>query len=124
MWTELKHPRQVEFYLEFHEQGLHRGEDWMPMVRAVEYLQSQPYADEFFAFTSLIHFQVTTAPSYHEQDGHSCVGVTWDCMGHRFGLSFWSFDRTVGDSETNLITCLETELHSPLDALILRLQHS
>ena len=124
MWAELTHPRHVEFYREFHEDRRERDEDWMPMVRAVEYLRSQDYAAELFAFTSHAHFQVTTAPSYSEQQGHACVGITWHFGNRLFGMGFWEHDRPNGDSQKDIIRCTEKEFPSAIDALILRLGHS
>ena len=121
MWTELTDPRQIEFYREFHEGRREQDEDWMPMVRAIEYLQSQHYAKDLYAFTSLVHFQVTTARTYQEQAGHSCVGITWNYRRRSFGLTFWAFDRHNGDTQKDIIICAEDELPSAVDALILRL---
>jgi hypothetical protein len=124
MWAELTHPRHVEFYREFHEGRLARDEDWMPMVRAVEYLRSQDYAAELFAFTSHAHFQVTTAPSYSEHQAHSCVGISWHFRNRLFGMSFRERDRPNGDCQNDIIRCTENEFPSAVDALILRLGHS
>ena len=121
MWAELKHPRHVEFYREFHESRDEFEEDWMPMVRAVEYLRSQDYAAELFAFTSLAHFRITTAPSYAEQAGHSCVGVTWSSRDRLFGLGFWELESVNGESEISITKCSEEEFPSLVGAFIIRL---
>ena len=115
MWALLEHPRHVEFYEEYHRGRYHSGEDWQPMVRAVRYLQSHSYATSLFAFTSLAHFQVTTAPSHAEREGHHCVGITWHFPRRQFGLGYST------DPATVFQTCEETAFPAAIDALIQRL---
>ena len=115
MWAPLQHPGHVEFYEEFHRGRHDSGEDWQPMIRAVQYLQSQPYAPRLFAFTSLAHFHVTTAPSYQEFPGHRTVGITWSFRDRSFHLSFgesWTGARS------HKHTCEEPDFPSSVDSLI------
>lgn len=76
MWTNLDSRKHVEFYESFgaESQDLFAR----PMRMAVEYLQSLPTAKDLYAFTSHAHFQVTTAPSMSEDEGHSFVGLIYD----------------------------------------------
>jgi hypothetical protein len=100
MWGPLKHPRHVEFYEEFHQGRQSPDQDWMPMVRAVQHLQSLPAASKLYAFTSLWRFHVTTSPTYAECGRHSSVSVIWHFPERRFRLAFgalaggWVDDRT------------------------------
>ncbi len=96
MWAELKHPGHVAFYERLQHGRYDPAEDWTPMIQAVQYLQAQPYAERLFAFTSLMHFHVTTAESYGVFDRHLTVGITWAVMEQRFRLSIgnsWTEDR-------------------------------
>lgn len=115
MWAPLQHPRHVEFYEEYHRDRYHPGEDWQPMIRAVRYLQSQSYAPSLFAFTSLAHFQVTTAPNYAERDGHHWVSVTWNFSRRQFGLGYST------DPPNIFLSCEETAFPAAVDSLIQRL---
>lgn len=87
------------------------------MVRAIEYLQSLECAGELFAFTSLVHFQVTTAPNYHESESHPCVGITWRNRDRLFELSFGK----IGTNREDHFKCTEKQFPSAIEALLLRL---
>lgn len=108
MWADLRDPGFVEFYRDL-------GEDWEPMVHAVQYIQAQPWAESLFAVTSLAHFQITTAPSYAEQDGHRFLILTWLPREHSFRLAFDS------DPKKNARQCSELELPNAINALVNRL---
>jgi len=41
MWSALQDPRHVEFYWKLHLRAGEPKEDWLPMARAIAYLQSQ-----------------------------------------------------------------------------------
>lgn len=115
MWAALQHPRHVQFYEELQRDRYERGEDWQPMIRAVQYLQAQPYASQLYAFTSLADFHITTAPSYEDFQGHRTVGVTWMFRDRAFRLSLgksWSGRRQ------NERTCEERDFPSNVDSLI------
>ena len=90
MWGALQHPRHFQFYEEFHAGRSEAGEDWQPMVNAVRYLQAHRDASLLFAFTSLMHFHVTTGPTYAECEGHPYVRITWSYSDRVFRLSFGS----------------------------------
>lgn len=118
MWTALQHPRQVEFYEELQRDRCERGENWQPMIRAMRYLQAQPYASRLFAFTSLAQFHVTTAPCYEEFPGHRAVAITCMLRERGFRLSLvesWSGRRQ------NECMCEECHFPSSVDSLILGL---
>ena len=114
MWAPLQHPGLVEFYEEFHRGRYERDEDWQPMIRAVQYLQSQPYAPRLFAFTSHANFHVTTAPSYQEFPGHRTVGITWRFRDRSFHLSFQSGT----GARFHKHTCEEQHFPFKVDSLI------
>lgn len=89
MWGPLQHPRHVKFYEEWHagEQAAYGG-DWMPMIRAVQYLQSLASAPRLYAFTSLWRFHLTTAPTYEECHRHCSVTIVWRVRDRHFHLAF------------------------------------
>lgn len=87
MWGALQNPKHVEFYEKRHA-GRQHDEDWMPMVRAVHFLQSLPVAPRLHAFTSLYRFHLTTAPSYQECDRHCSVTIIWRWPDRRFHIAF------------------------------------
>jgi len=55
MWAQLKHPRHLEFYQELHESQIKHGHDWLLMCKAIQYLQSQSYADDLYAFENILN---------------------------------------------------------------------
>ena len=119
MWTPLQDPCQVAFYEEMNRESSAPGEDWQPMVRAVQYLQSRDYAPLLFAFTSLAHFQVTTAPSYAECERHHYVGITWAYAERLFYLRYftkgWTSERAPDRD------CTEADFPAVVDAFVRRL---
>ena len=121
MWAALQHPRHVEFYEEFHRGRSQPGEDWQPMVQAVRFLQSLPDAPALFAFTSLVHFQVTTAPSYAECDGHHFVSVTWAFAERLFRLAYHRQSWIVEGSVPERV-CTEAEFSTVVQPLLQRLK--
>lgn len=64
------------------------NEDWKPMARAVQYLQSPPIAPTLYAFTSLWRFHLTTAPTCQESGRHCSVTVIWQWTDRRFHIAF------------------------------------
>lgn len=88
MWGPLKSPVYPEFYEDMQRNRRTNSEDWTPMIQAVRDLQALPVADSLYAFTSLAHFQITTAPTYEESASHSFIGLVWDCYAHRFRVSY------------------------------------
>jgi hypothetical protein len=85
------------------------------MIRAVRHLQGQQYADRLFAFTSLDHFQVTTAPSYEQLSGHRTVCITWSFRDRTFRLSLGD---SLSEHRSNERTCEERDFPSSVDSLI------
>jgi hypothetical protein len=88
MWGRLQNPEHVEFYENFHRGRQNPDEDWMPMVRAVQHLQSLEAAPALYAFTSLWRFHITTSPTYAECDHHSSISVIWRHPERCFHLAF------------------------------------
>jgi hypothetical protein len=123
MWTPLQHPRQVEFYEEAHAGRYDPREGYLPMIRAVRYLQAHRDAPRLFAFTSLSHFHVTTAPTYAECSGHDYVCITWAWADGLFRLAFGSCDSGWAD-EPAYDTCPEQDFPSAVEPLIERLLQS
>lgn len=115
MWASLQHPRHVEFYEELQRERCERDEDWQPMIRAVQYLQDQPYAPRLSAFTSHFDFCITTAPEYEDFQDHLTVSIAWMYRKRVFRLSLaesWSVRR---QSER---LCEERNFPSSVDSLI------
>jgi len=79
---------QVSFYEGFHADRQSYEEDWMPMGRAVQHLQSLPVAPSLYAFTSLWRFHITTAPTYQECDRHCSVSISWRPPERKFYIAF------------------------------------
>jgi hypothetical protein len=78
MWTTLRDQRQIDFYETAQRGAADEREDWRPMIRLIRTLQERGYANELFAFTSLLHFHVTTAQSYGAfEERTATVGITW-----------------------------------------------
>ena len=88
MWGPLQDPKHVEFYEAFHVIRQSYDEDWTPMVRAVQQLQSLGVASSLYAFTSLSRFHVTTAPVFQEHEKHCSVSVIWQWRDERFHIAF------------------------------------
>jgi hypothetical protein len=88
MWGPSKSPAYPEFYEDMQRNRHTSSEDWAPMIQAVRDLQTLPVADRLYAFTSLAHFQITTAPTYEESQSHSFIRFIWDCYAHRFRISY------------------------------------
>ena len=91
MWAPLQHRGHVAFY-ERMEIG-----DWQAMIQLVRDLQSLAVASRLSAFTSLAHFQIATAPSYQECDGHEFISLTWDWPSRLVRVSRGSCDRGWAD---------------------------
>ena len=119
MWVALQDPGFLVFYQDFHDGRYSRDEDWEPMLRAVRYLQSQPYASELFAFTSHAHFHVTTAPTFETCAGHHSIGITWAFAERRFHLRYHT-DGWIADQPPEIV-CEETALAVAMDAFVQRL---
>jgi|ERR1043166_3716543 hypothetical protein len=119
MWTTLQDPQLIKFYEEFHRGRYHPGEDWQPMVRAVQYLQNRDYAASLFAFTSLAHLVITTAPSYFQCEHHYFVIVVWMFQERQFRIAYdtrgWISDRSPDR------ICEEPQFPSAVDSLVQRL---
>lgn len=90
MWCALQNSKHVDFYEHAHRGRQTPEEDWMPMVRAVQLLQSLEAAPTLFAFTSLLRFHVTTSPTYAECDRHFSISIIWRSPERRFHLAFCS----------------------------------
>ena len=88
MWAPLQHPSHVECYEEYQQHRKSPDQDWMPMVRAVQHLQSLPVASRLYAFTSLWRFHITTSPTYRECDKHASVEIVWHWPERRFHIAF------------------------------------
>lgn len=121
MWSELNDPKLLAFYHELQEIRRDNDEDWLPMVRAIEFLQEQNYGIELRAFTSHARFQITTALDHDETDGHAFVGIAWKHQNHSFELSFGEFDRAGRIGQKPLAVCLEEQFPNAINALIFRL---
>jgi len=121
MWGALQHPRHVEFYEEFHVGRQSDDQDWMPMVRAIQHLQSLPVAPGLYAFTSLWRFHLTTAPTYQECDRHYSVTVIWRWTDRRFHIAFGRLaDGWVDDRPPEQI-CEESDFAVVIEPFIQRL---
>ncbi len=88
MWGPLKSPAYYEFYEDMQRDRRTNSQDWAPMIQAVRDLQALPMADRLYAFTSLAHFHITTAPTYKESQSHSFIRFVWDYYAHRFRISY------------------------------------
>lgn len=88
MWGPLKLPAYPEFYEDMQRNRHNNSEDWAPMIQAVRDIQALPVADKLYAFTSLAHFQITTAPTYQESQSHSFIRFIWDYHALRFRISY------------------------------------
>jgi hypothetical protein len=108
MWGPLKHPRHVDLYVECHSGRQNDLEDWMPMVRAVRYLQSLSAAPRLYAFNSMWRFHVTTAPIFQECDKHCSVSIIWRCSERRFHIAFGRLSEGWLDDRPNPHICEES----------------
>ena len=106
MWGRLQDPGHIEFYEELHTaRQRETEEDWMPMVRAIEHLQSIPEASRLYAFTSLWRFHITTAPGYEECDMHCSVTIVWRWQERRFHIALGRLaDGWVDDRAAEMIS--------------------
>jgi len=121
MWGTLQHLKHVELYEKFHAGRQSNDEDWMPMLRAVQHLQSLPSAPRLHAFTSLWRFHLTTAPSYHDCDKHCSVTIIWRWPERRFYIAFGRLaDGWVDDRQPDQI-CEESAFPIVVEPFIQRL---
>lgn len=94
------------------------------MVLAVQHLQSLEAASTLFAFTSLLRFHITTAPSYAECDLHSSISVIWRFPERRFHLAFGSLAAGWVDDRAPESICDESSFASQISPLLSRLDES
>jgi hypothetical protein len=96
-------------------------EDWTPMARAVQHLQSLTVAPHLYAFTSLWRFCLTTAPTYQEQERHCAVAITWLWRDRRFHVACSRLaDGWVGDAPPDQF-CEESDLATVIGPFIQQL---
>jgi hypothetical protein len=88
MWAALQHPSHVEFFEKFHAARQKHDEDWMPMVGAVQHMQSLAFAPDLYAFTSRWRFHFTTAPTFGERRSHYSVTIVWRFPERQFHIAF------------------------------------
>jgi hypothetical protein len=108
----------VEFYREFHEGRSSEDEDWMPMVRAVQALQTLPAAPALYAFTSLARFHVTTAPKYAECDKHSSASIIWKFPNRLFELAFAPLANGWADDRSAEVICQESNFFNAVGPFV------
>jgi hypothetical protein len=124
MWGALQNPGHVAFYEDWHTGNQQFQMDWMPMVRAVQYLQAHPSAPELFAFTSLSRLHLTTAPIYQDCDSHCSVSVVWRCSERVFHLAFGQLADGWADDRHPEVVCDESSFGGSIQPLIQRLLSS
>jgi hypothetical protein len=121
MWGPLQHPGHVKSYEEFHQYRRNPDEDWLPMARAVQHLQSLPAASKLYAFTAMRWFHVTMSPSYAEAKRHSSVSVIWRLGERRFHLAFGSLAGGWVEDRLPEVICEEPALSTAVEPFIQRL---
>src|SRR5262245_39395596 len=121
MWGALQNPRHVEFYEKFHAARQSEDQDWMPMVGAVQHLQSLPVASSLYAFTSLWRFHLTTAPTYQERDTHCSVTVIWRWSDRVFHIAFGRLADGWVDDRPSEQVCDESSFAAVIDPFVQRL---
>jgi hypothetical protein len=90
---------------------------WFPLFRLVCYVKSQPYADSVFAYNSLNHFVLTTAPSYEVRNDHDSVTSSYSALQRYFAISYLS--RRHG-ADTGYL-CAPEQVFTLVDSLVLRM---
>jgi hypothetical protein len=121
MWGALQNPSHVAFYEAWHTGNQQFQMDWMPMVRALQYLQAHPSAPDLFAFTSLSHLHLTTAPTFQVCDKHASVSVVWRCSEHVFHLAYGQLADGWADDWPPEVVCDESSFVGCIEPLIQRL---
>lgn len=66
----------------------HLGEAYAPLRQLVEQLAHREYADRVYAFKSMASLNLTTAPSYHDADGHDDIGIGYNPRSGLFGVGY------------------------------------
>jgi hypothetical protein len=121
MWGALQNPEHVEFYKRWHAGRMSDDQDFMPMVRAVQHLQSLPAASSLYAFTSVLQFHITTAPTFEECERHCSVTIVWQLIDRRFHIAFgWLADGWLEDRPPEQI-CEESRFAVVIEPFIQRL---
>jgi hypothetical protein len=90
---------------------------WFPLLRLVCYVKWRPYADDVYAYNSLYHFVLTTAPRYEVSDDHDSVIASYSPVKDRYGISYIS--RRQG-SDSGYV-CAPEQVFSLIDSLVLRM---
>lgn len=124
MWGPLKHPRHVEFYEDSNRGCQNPDQDWMPMARAVQHLQSLPAALSLYAFTSIWRFHVTTSANYQECDKHASVEIDWHPTDRRFHIAFGALANGWSDVRTAEQICDESAFPFAVEPFLHRLSAS
>lgn len=81
MWGLLSDPRHAASF------DVH-GDNFAPLRRLVEQLATREYAGRIYAFMSLATFNLTTAPTYQESDGHDVLGIVYDPLSDLFRVDY------------------------------------
>ena len=124
MWGTLKNHGHIEFYEECHRGRQSESEDWMPMVRAIEYLQSGREASKLYAFTSLYQFHLTTAPGYETCDEHCSISIIWRWPERRFHIAFGRLGNGWVNDRVPEIDCDQSSFARSIEPFIVRLLRS
>lgn len=93
----------------------------MPMVKAIQHLQSLPVAPRLYAFTSLWRFHVTTAPAYQDCERHCSVTILWMLAERQFHLAFGRLADGWVDDRPPETVCDESSFAAGIEPFIQRL---
>ncbi|NBR86621.1 MAG: hypothetical protein EB141_07515 [Verrucomicrobia bacterium] len=121
MWAALQHQSHVECYEEYQQHRTSPDQEWMPMVRAVQHLQTLPVAPQLFAFTSLWRFHVTTSPTYRECAQHCSISIIWMWTERRFHIAFGPLANGWLDDRPPEQICAESAFAAVVEPFIQRL---
>ena len=81
VWAVLSDPGHADSFL-LHEEA------YEPMRHLVASLALRPYAEQVFAYKSLATFNITTAATYQEADGHDVIGIGFNPANGLFAVGY------------------------------------
>jgi hypothetical protein len=117
MWGLLSDPGHADSFDDF-------GEEYEPIRHLVEQLSQREYAGHVYAFKSMYTFNLTTAPTYQQADGHDDVGLGYNPRNGLFGVSYSEWVSPTRNPRHRTVAsrvCERHEVGQIVDRYVLRL---
>lgn len=117
MWALLSNPGHADSFDK-------HGEAYAPLRRLVEQLARREYAGRVYAVKSLASFNLTTAPTYQQTDGHDVISIEYDPERGLFDVRYseWVFPtRNTRYRTAARPVCDPQEVGKVIDCYVVRL---